>query len=94
MNRKEPCRYCDDKHRDLDVPVEQVSGCAELSDVNCPGCKAPESLKQWVVDVWEKAEHWSFSTTYEARSSDEARSLARAQYGRGYTIRGVCRGAF
>lgn len=29
--------------RDLDVPVEQVSSCGSLSDVNCPGCKGARS---------------------------------------------------
>ena len=60
-----------------------------LSDVNCPGC-----LKEWVVDVYEKAEHWSFEVRSVAPTAEAAKASVRKDHGRGYVVRGVYRGAF
>lgn len=53
-----------------------------------------DTRKQWIVDVYEKAEHWSFGVAVQAETAEAARDEVRKSYGKGYVIRGVCRGAF
>lgn len=48
---------------------------------------------EWVVEIYEKVEHWTFEVRIRAATSAEARQLAANYYGRGYSIRGVYRGA-
>jgi len=54
-----------------------------------------KDLKQWIGDIYEKAEHWSFETRVEAPTAEEAMAQLKKDYPkREYTVRGVFRGNF
>jgi hypothetical protein len=49
--------------------------------------------KQWIVEIFERAEHWTFEARYVAPSADAARRMAITDYThRAYNVRRISRG--
>lgn len=51
------------------------------------------TMREWIVEVYEVAEHWTFEVRIKALTAADARTLAKSYYGKGHSIKGVYRGS-